>query len=76
MHVRHRAAGLVLSSLLVGVACSDDNSGAAATPSPDTTTTTAAVVPQAVETTASSVDTQHPVERLCREGSGLRHCGV
>ena len=75
MHVRHRAAGLVLSSLLVGVACSDDNSGAAATPSPDTTTT-AAVVPQAVETTTSSVDTQHPVERLCREGSGLRHCVV
>ena len=35
MHVRHRSAGLVLSSLLVGVACSDDNSGAAATPSPE-----------------------------------------
>ena len=61
MRTRRRLAGLVLSSLLGVVACSDDDSGGAATASPDTTG--AAAVAQAVETTAPSVDsTERPVD--------------
>jgi hypothetical protein len=61
MRTRRRLAGVVLSSLLGMVACSDDGGGAA-TASPDTAGAATALA-QPVETTAPSVDsTERPVD--------------